>query len=132
MTLLNFMETESVNPFVGGKARPVTDEQMERAKALGINPDGLSRLLRAGTDYEFDDSGKRIEPERSMRDPNVIFERENHHMIKPDPQGIFYMKVTINGKTIVKPLDKDEVKSRKMRDKHLKDLKYTPSRHSAR
>lgn len=81
------METESVNPFLGGKARPVTDEQIERAKALGINPDNLARLLKAGTDYEFDDEGNRIEPERSIRDPNVILERENHHMIKPDPQG---------------------------------------------
>jgi hypothetical protein len=126
------METESVNPFIGGKARPVTDEQIERAKALGINPESLSRLLRAGTDYEFDDSGKRIEPERYRGDPNVIYERENHHMILPDPQGVYYLKVTISGKTIVKPLDKDPVKARKMRDKHLKDLKYTPSRHSAR
>lgn len=123
---------ESSNPFVGGKARPVTDEMLERARLMGIDPTRLSHLLRAGTEYEFDANGKRIEIEPVKRDPMEILNRENHHMIKPDPRGVYYLKVTISGKTIVKPLDKDEVKARVVRDSWLKKLNFTPSRHSAR
>lgn len=120
------------NPFLGGKARPVTPEMLERARSLGIDPDGVKALLRAGTDYEFDEGGNRIEPEPAKLDINYFLKNPNHHMIKPDPRGSFYLKVTIGGRVIVKPLDKDEVKARKLRDKYLKELNFTPSRHSAR
>lgn len=123
---------ESPNPFIGGKARPVTDEQKLRGGYLGIPSARLEFLLRAGTDYEFDANGKRIEIEPPKLDPMFVTNRENHHMIKPDPRGIFYLKVTINGKTIVKPLDKDAEKARVIRDKHLKALNFVPSRHSSR
>jgi hypothetical protein len=123
---------EQLNPFVGGKERPVTDEQKFRGNYLGFTAERLQQLLRAGTEYEFDANGKRIEIAPTPTDPNVVVNRENHHMIKPDPRGIFYLKVTIAGKTIVKPLAKDAETSRVMRDKHLKALNYVPSRHSAR
>jgi hypothetical protein len=123
---------EQNNPFVGGRERPVTEEQRFRGNYLGFTPERLQQLLRAGTEYEFDSNGKRIEIAPAKLDPNVVINRENHHMIKPDPRGIFYLKVTIAGKTIVKPLDKDAEKARILRDKHLKALNYVPSRHSAR
>ena len=127
------LHANSSNPFVGGKARPVTQEMLYRANGLGLDPEQVKRLLKAGTDYEFEEDGSRIEPPIKQLNVNHFLEFENHHMIKPDARsGNYYLKVTISGKTIVKPLGKDVVKARQLRDKYLKELNFKPSRHSAR
>lgn len=126
------LHANSSNPFVGGKARPVTPEMLWRANGLGLDPERVKYLLKAGTDYEFNEDGTRIEPPLPVLDVNHFLKNDNHHMIKPDPRGVYYLKVTIGGKVIVKPLDKDEDKARTIRDKYLKELNFKPSRHSAR
>jgi hypothetical protein len=112
--------------------RPITDDMIERAKSMGINPERLQNLLHTGNDYAYDGNTRRVIGEPRVTNVNHYLNNENHHMIKPDPDGCFYLKVTIKGKTIVKPLHKDAEKAREMRDSHLKQLNFTPSRHSAR
>lgn len=127
------LHANSTNPFVGGVARPVTPEMLWRANGLGLDPERVKHLLKAGTDYEFNSDGTRIEPPLPVLNVNHFMESENHHMFQPDCRSkIYYLKVTIAGKTICKPLGTDEVKARKLRDKYLKELKFVPSRHSAR
>ncbi len=105
------------------KIRPITDEVTERAVALGMDLKKLPFLLRAGQDYEYDHDGNRIEPEIAGGAIDWL-SRENHHMIKPDPKGVFYLKLTLKGKTHIKPLSKDEVEARVMRDKWMNTLGY--------
>lgn len=112
--------------------KQITDEMRNRSEYIGISEERLKFLLNAGMDYIYDENGRRIEPQKRVTSTNFFIERKLHHMIKPDPNGVFYLKVTIKGKTIVKPLDKDENKSIQMRDELLRAMNFEPSRHSAR
>lgn len=111
-----------------GKPRPVTQEMIDRGRDFGLSADKVTALLRAGTDYKYTPEGLRIEPKPYTNPMETILERENHHMIKPDPDGVYYLKVGIDGKQIIKPLAKDVVKARKMRDKYLKEFGYFKGR----
>ena len=112
--------------------KPITDEMRERSNYIGISEERLKFLLNAGMDYVYDENGRRIEPPKRETSTDFFISRKLHHMIKPDPNGIFYLKVVISGKTIIKPLDRDEEKAILKRDELLKAMNFKPSRHSAR
>lgn len=112
----------------------ITPEIIYKAKLMGLRTDEeyLKNLLHTGHDYTYTEDGVRITPDTRTLSVDNVMNRENHHMIRPDPKGSYYLKVVIKGKTILKPLHKDEQKARIMRDKYLKQLNYVPSRHIAR
>jgi hypothetical protein len=88
----------------------VTPEIMERGLLFGLKPDRIKFLMKINElpNYDLIDSSR----------------PDSYTLIKPDPHGVHYLKVSVSGKWIVKPLDMDEMKSQKMAKKKLKELGY--------
>lgn len=125
-SLLTSLVPKAIHP--KNEPTPITPAILARAKALGVKPERIPFLLACGKDYEYREDGSRIEPEKYHGNPLAYLKTNiNHHMIKPDPKGVFYFKIKINGKSTCKPLAKDEETSRVMRDKILKDMNWYPS-----
>ncbi len=83
---------------------------MERGLLFGLKPDRIEFLMKIDELPNYD----LIDAKR----------KDSYTLIKPDPNGVHYLKVSVSGKWIVKPLDMDEAKSKIMAKKKLKDLGY--------
>jgi hypothetical protein len=86
----------------------VTEAIMLRGLELGLTPDRIEFLMKVADVPNFN----KIDTNR----PDSI------QMIKPDPDGVFYMKLSVAGRWIVKPLHNDEVKAKAIMAKKLKEL----------
>lgn len=86
----------------------VTEAIMARGLELGLTPDRIEFLMKVAEVPNFN----KIDTNR----PDSV------QMIKPDPDGIFYMKASVAGKWIVKPLHSDETKAKAILAKKIKEL----------
>lgn len=86
----------------------VTDAIMARGLELGLTPDRIEFLMKVADVPNFN----KIDPSR----PDSV------EMIKPDPDGIYYMKASVSGKWIVKPLHIEESKAKEIMTKKLKAM----------
>lgn len=86
----------------------VTEAIMLRGIELGLTPDRIEFLMKVADVPNF----SKIDARR----PDSV------EMFKPDPDGIYYMKVSLAGKWIVQTLDADESKAKVMMSKKLKEM----------
>lgn len=89
----------------------VTDEIMQRGLELGLRPDRIEFLMKVADVPNFE----KIDPNRP----------DGYEIFKPDPEGVYYIKASLNGKWFVKPLDKDEEKSKAMVKKRLIEFGFS-------
>lgn len=88
----------------------VTDAIMQRGLELGLTPDRIEFLMKVADVPNFD----KIDEKRP----------DSYELFKPDPEGVYYLKASLKGKWIVKPLDSDEQKSKEMLNKRLKEIGF--------
>lgn len=86
----------------------VTPEIMMRGLELGLTPDRIEFLMKVADIPNY----SKIDTSRP----------DGYEMVKPDPDGVYYLKATVSGKWIVKPLSSDEAESKKMLSKLLKSI----------
>jgi hypothetical protein len=86
----------------------VTDAIMARGLELGLTPDRIEFLMKVADVPNFN----KIDPNR----------KDGYEIFKPDPDGVFYLKASVSGKWIVKPLHTDEAKSKAMLPNKLKEV----------
>ena len=86
----------------------VTEAIMKRGLELGLKPDRIEFLMKVAEVPNFN----KIDTNR----------KDSFQMMKPDPDGIYYLKASVSGKWIVKPLDIDESKAKLLMAKKLKEL----------
>lgn len=86
----------------------VTEAILLRGLELGLTPDRIEFLMKVADVPNFN----KIDTNR----PDSI------QMFKPDPDGVFYMKASVSGKWIVKPLHSDEEKAKAIMAKKIKEL----------
>lgn len=89
----------------------VTPEILAKGLSYGLKPERIEWLMSIADipNYGLIDANR----------PN------SYSLIKPDPDGVFYLKASISGKWIVKPLDIDEKKSNSMLKKKLIEIGFT-------
>jgi hypothetical protein len=88
----------------------VTPQIMERGLLLGLKPDRIKFLMKISELPNYD----AVVPNRP----------DSYTLFKPDENGVFYLKASISGRWVVKPLDRDEKVSKSMVPKRLKELGY--------
>jgi hypothetical protein len=88
----------------------VTPAIMQKGLMFGLKPERIEWLMSIADLPNYD----AIDPDR----------KDSYTLIKPDPDGVFYLKVSISGKWVVKPLDMDEKTSRARVKAKLKELGY--------
>lgn len=86
----------------------VTDAILARGLELGLTPDRIEFLMKVAEVPNFN----KIDTNRP----------DSFEMIQPDPDGVYYMKASVSGKWIVKPLVNDEAKAKELMKKKLKEL----------
>jgi hypothetical protein len=86
----------------------VTDAILARGLELGLTPDRIEFLMKVAEVPNFN----KIDTNR----------KDSFEMIKPDPDGVYYLKTSVSGKWMVKPLDIDESKAKLLMAKKLKEL----------
>jgi hypothetical protein len=88
----------------------VTPEILAKGLSYGLTPDRIEFLMQIADlpNYDLVEEGR----------------PDSYTLIKPDPDGLYYVKASVGGKWVVKPLDSDETKSKSMLKKKLKELGY--------
>ena len=85
----------------------------QRAKALGIS---LNRAIEMTNPKNFDLNIVPPAPKKNF------FDNPDHHMACLN--GKYYLKVVINAKCHSRPLSKDPIEARRMRDEFLKENNF--------
>jgi hypothetical protein len=86
----------------------VTEAIMLRGLELGLTPDRIEFLMKVADVPNFN----KIDSSRP----------DSAEIIKPDPDGIYYLKASVSGRWIVKPLHSEEAKAKAMMTKKLKEI----------
>lgn len=89
----------------------VTPAILQKGLMFGLKPERIEWLMSIADLPNYD----AVDPNR----------KDSYTIIHPDPDGIFYLKASISGKWIVKPLDIDEKKSKSMAKEKLKEMGYS-------
>lgn len=88
----------------------VTPEILQKGLMFGLKPERIEWLMSIADLPNYD----AIDPNRP----------DSYELIKPDENGVYYVKASVAGKWIVKPLDKDEERSKTLAKKKLKELGF--------
>ena len=86
----------------------VTPEILRRGLLFGLTPERIEFLMKIADVPSYD----KIDINRP----------DSYEFIKPDPEGVWYLKASIKGKWIVKPLSNEEEKAKQLGRKKLKEL----------